>query len=76
MLTRAGAAFRVKPLGVSWFIPCVGASSEEECTKIPDSRQAWSARSAWLTTDRKPDRTAVAKYKQMWFSSAAIPADE
>jgi protein-L-isoaspartate(D-aspartate) O-methyltransferase len=76
MLTRAGAAFRVKPLGVSWFIPCVGASSDEECKKIPGNREAWSARSAWLTIDRKPDRTAVAVYKQVWFSSAEIPADD
>jgi protein-L-isoaspartate(D-aspartate) O-methyltransferase len=76
MLTRTGATFKVKPLGPSWFIPCVGASSEEECTKIPDNREARSARSAWLTADRKPDGTAVAVYKQMWFSSAEIAADE
>jgi protein-L-isoaspartate(D-aspartate) O-methyltransferase len=75
MLMRAGAAFKVKPLGPSWFIPCVGASSDEECTKIPDNREAWSTRTAWLTTDRKPDETAVAVYKQMWFSSAEISAE-
>ncbi len=70
LLTRAGAAFTVKPLGPSWFIPCVGASNEDESTKIPDSRAAWSARSAFLRADREPDATAVAIYKQMWFSSA------
>ena len=72
MLTRAGEAFTVKPLGASWFIPCVGASKAEECIKIPDGREAWSARSAWLTADREPDETAVAICKQMWFSSTEI----
>src|SRR5436305_11207468 len=76
LLTRLGAAFSVKPLGPSWFIPCVGASNERECTKIPDSREAWSARSAWLHADREPDGTAVAVYRQMWFSSAGIPAEQ
>ena len=76
MLTRAGAAFRVKPLGPSWFIPCVGASTDEEYTKIPDNREAWSARSAWLRAYREPDRSAVAVYRQMWFSSVEIPAEQ
>jgi protein-L-isoaspartate(D-aspartate) O-methyltransferase len=76
LLTRAGAAFGVKPLGPSWFIPCVGASNDKECTKIPDSQEARSARSAWLRADREPDGTAVAVYRQMWFSSAEIPAGQ
>jgi protein-L-isoaspartate(D-aspartate) O-methyltransferase len=75
MLTRAGEAFTLKALGPSWFIPCVGASNEEECIRIPDSREAWSTRSAWLTADREPDQTAVAIYRQMWFSSTEIPAE-
>jgi len=76
LLTRAGAGFRVKPLGPSFFIPCVGASNTHECSKIPDSGAAWSARSAWLRADREPDWTAVAVYRQMWFSAAAIPAEQ
>jgi protein-L-isoaspartate(D-aspartate) O-methyltransferase len=74
LLCRASAGFKVKPLGPSWFIPCVGASNAEQCKKTPNSREAWSARSAWLTSDRKPDKTAVAIYKQVWFSSAEVPA--
>src|SRR3954469_12834965 len=76
LLTREGAAFSVKPLGPSWFIPCVGASNEDECIKVPDAGEARSARSAWLIADRKPDDTAVAVYTQMWFSSAAVPAKQ
>jgi len=72
LLARAGAAFKVRPLGPSWFIPCAGASNEGECTRVPDSREAWSARSAWLRADREPDATAVAVYRQVWFSSLEI----
>ena len=73
VITLTDAGFKVKPLMPSWFIPCVGASDAEECIKIPDLREAWSARSAWLTSDREPDETAVAICKDLWFSSAEVP---
>jgi protein-L-isoaspartate(D-aspartate) O-methyltransferase len=75
IILRQKAGFSVKPLMPSWFIPCVGAFDAVECTKIPDPREAWSARSAWLTTEREPDETAVAIYKDLWFSSAELAAD-
>lgn len=75
IITRREAGFSVKPLMASYFIPCVGAPDAEECLKIPDSGEAWSARSVWLTADREPDETAVAICKELWFSSAEIPAD-
>jgi protein-L-isoaspartate(D-aspartate) O-methyltransferase len=37
-------------------------------------REAWSARSVWLTSDREPDETAVAIYRELWLSSAELPA--
>jgi protein-L-isoaspartate(D-aspartate) O-methyltransferase len=73
VITRTGAGFKVKPLMPSWFIPCVGAPDAEECTRIPLLREAWSAQSAWLTSDREPDETAVAICKDLWFSSVEIP---
>jgi protein-L-isoaspartate(D-aspartate) O-methyltransferase len=73
IISRRPAGFSVKPLMNSYFIPCVGASEADECKKIPDSSEAWSARSVWLTADREPDETAVAIYKHVWFSSAEIP---
>jgi protein-L-isoaspartate(D-aspartate) O-methyltransferase len=76
LLTRAGAAFKVKPLGASWFIPCVGASDAEACLKAPNEREAWSARSVWLSAEREPDETAVAICQHLWFSSAEIAADD
>jgi protein-L-isoaspartate(D-aspartate) O-methyltransferase len=58
----------------SWFISCVGASDAEESQKIPEMGEAWSARSVWLTSDREPDETAVAIYRELWLSSAELPA--
>jgi protein-L-isoaspartate(D-aspartate) O-methyltransferase len=75
VISRTGSGFNAKPLMPSWFIPCVGASDAEESKKIPEMREAWSTRSVWLTSDREPDETAVAIYKQLWFSSAELPAD-
>jgi protein-L-isoaspartate(D-aspartate) O-methyltransferase len=75
VISRSGTGFKVKPLMPSWFIPCVGASETQESKKVPDSREAWSARSVWLIADREPDDTAVAIYRELWFSSAEVPPD-
>ena len=75
IVTRRETGFSVKPLMVSYFIPCVGAPDAEESRKIPDSREAWSVRSVWLSSDREPDETAVSICNELWFSSAEIPAD-
>jgi protein-L-isoaspartate(D-aspartate) O-methyltransferase len=75
IITRRRSGFSVEPLMASYFIPCVGASDAEECDKIPDSHEAWSARSVWLNSDRAPDDTGVAICKDLWFSSAEIPAE-
>lgn len=72
--TRRGAGFAVAPLMAAWFIPCVGASSTDVCLRAPDRAEAWSARSAWLTADRIPDESAVAIYRDVWFSSLPLPA--
>ena len=76
IVSRQEGGFSVKPLMASWFIPCVGASEAQDSKKTPDPREAWSARSIWLTADRAPDASAVAIYGDLWFSSAEIPAPE
>src|SRR5690606_8668450 len=69
LLTRSsGHGFSVKPLMRAWFIPCVGASSAELCIKAPSPPETRLVRSAWLSADRKPDDTAIAVYREMWFS--------
>ncbi len=75
IITRHPAGFGVKPLMASYFIPCVGAADTGPCQRVPDQREAWSARSLWLNSDRKPDQTAVAICEELWFSSAEIPAN-
>lgn len=73
LITRTGAGFEAKPLMNSWFIPCVGgASTADLFVKPPDVRAAWSVKSAWLTSERLPDKTAVVVYQHVWFSSSAL----
>jgi protein-L-isoaspartate(D-aspartate) O-methyltransferase len=70
LLTRSETSFTATPMMPVWFIPCVGASDSDHCTKAPSMAEAWSIRSVWLTRDRSPDDSAVAIYKDLWFSGA------
>lgn len=70
LITRRDDRFVARTLGHSWFIPCVGASSLDLCLKAPDSMGASAIASVWLTQDRPPDATAVAVYRDVWFSDA------
>jgi protein-L-isoaspartate(D-aspartate) O-methyltransferase len=72
LITRSEVGFAVEPRMASWFISCVGASGREGCAKAPSNRDAWSVRSIRLGAEREPDQTAVAIYKDVWFSSAAL----
>jgi protein-L-isoaspartate(D-aspartate) O-methyltransferase len=74
VVRRTNAGFAVKPLSSAWFIPCVGASDAEESVKAPSAAEAWAARSIWPLANRASDETAVAIYREAWFSSAA-PGD-
>ncbi len=73
LASRSEAGFAVRPLMRSWFIPCVGAGKEMEPLKDPDAREARAVRSIWLTAERQPDETALAVYRDVWFSS--VPLD-
>ncbi|PST62864.1 SAM-dependent methyltransferase [Rhizobium sp. SEMIA4064] len=70
LITRTETGYTARPLMPSWFIPCVGASDLAECSKSPSVDDAWSIRRVWLTEDRAPDESAVAIYKDLWFSKA------
>jgi len=69
VLTRRKQGFEVKPIAPAWFIPCIGASGFDGFSKVPTSEQAWSTRSAWLSSDRSPDQSATAICEHVWFSS-------
>lgn len=75
VISRRDDGFEVAPLMAACFIPCVGASSTDGCTKVPNIGEAQSARSAWLTSHRPPDETAVAVYQHVWFSNAALSSE-
>jgi protein-L-isoaspartate(D-aspartate) O-methyltransferase len=70
LITRTDRGYNARALMPAWFIPCIGASDPAQSSKIPTVAGAWSIRSVWLTQDRSPDETAVAIYKDLWFSNA------
>ncbi|NDV89465.1 methyltransferase domain-containing protein [Aurantimonas aggregata] len=69
LVTSTESAFAVRPLMPAWFIPCVGASDANQCTRAPSIPEARAIRSLRLTSDQKPDETAVAIFPDMWFST-------
>jgi protein-L-isoaspartate(D-aspartate) O-methyltransferase len=72
LVTRVPKGFEARPLMSSWFIPCAGASGPKGCTLAPDPSTARRIRSLHLTRDRAPDKSAVAIYAHVWFSSAKL----
>ncbi|NRP86314.1 Protein-L-isoaspartate O-methyltransferase [Ensifer adhaerens] len=73
LITRTEHGYSARALMPAWFIPCIGASDPEQCSKVPTVGGARSIRSVWLTQDRSPDETAVAIYRDLWFSNADVP---
>jgi protein-L-isoaspartate(D-aspartate) O-methyltransferase len=68
LMTKMEDGFAVRPLGPSWFIPCIGASDPSGCTKVPTPSEARSIKQAWLTDERPPDDTAIAICRDVWFA--------
>jgi protein-L-isoaspartate(D-aspartate) O-methyltransferase len=75
LITRAEQGFSARALMPAYFIPCIGASDPTQSMKIPDGGEARSIQSVWLTQDRAPDETAVAIYRDLWFSNAGLGCD-
>ncbi|WP_309550640.1 protein-L-isoaspartate O-methyltransferase family protein [Rhizobium rhizogenes] len=72
LIIREDQGYNAKALMPAYFIPCIGASDPDQCSKIPTIGGARSIRSVWLAQDRSPDGTAVAIYRDLWFSNADI----
>jgi protein-L-isoaspartate(D-aspartate) O-methyltransferase len=70
LITRTEREYSARALMPAYFIPCIGASDTTQCRKVPTVGGARSIQSVWLTKDRSPDETAVAIYKDLWFSNA------
>lgn len=72
LIKRTEVGYAARPLMPVWFIPCIGASDASLCSKVPSAAETRTIRSIWLTRDRAPDETAVAIYRDLWFSNADI----
>lgn len=72
IITRTDAGYAARPIAYAWFIPCIGASDPTICRQAPSVDDAWSIRSVWLTKDRQPDQSAVAVYRDLWFSNVPL----
>ncbi|MGY5805133.1 protein-L-isoaspartate O-methyltransferase family protein [Rhizobium sp. LEGMi12c] len=74
LISRKEQGFSARALMPAYFIPCIGASDRAQSTRTPNGGEARSIQSIWLTRDREPDETAVAVYRDLWFSNAALGA--
>ena len=72
LVTHVPKGFEARPLMSSWFIPCAGASSPKGCVLAPKPSTARRIRSLHFTRDHAPDKSAVAIYEYVWFSSAKV----
>lgn len=75
VITHTDDGYSARVLMPAWFIPCIGASDPSQCSKVPTVGGARSIQSVWLTRDRLPDDTAVAVYKDLWFSNTGVPTE-
>ncbi len=72
LITREEQGFNARALMPAYFIPCIGASDPMQSAKTPNGGEARSIQSVWFTRDRAPDETAVAIYRDLWFSNAGL----
>ncbi len=72
LVTRRQRGFAVEIFSPAWFIPCIGASDAEMSLRTPSRNDATATRALWLSTERAPDATATAIYRDFWFSSQAL----
>lgn len=74
LVTRCAQGFRVKPLMMVGFISCSGAPNGHPGSRSPKEADLLAVRSLWLREEREPDRSALAAYEKVWFSSRDLAA--
>ena len=73
LVVRRSEGFSARAVMPSWFIPCAGASDEAATLAPPVSpAAAYAVASIWPTRERATDASAVAVYRDLWFSSAPL----
>lgn len=72
LITRKQNGLEVESVGYASFISCIGASDEEVTGAAPNLDGVRQIRSVFLVSQKEPDDTAVAIYKDVWFSRAEV----
>lgn len=72
LVTRQAGGYAARPIGGAWFVPCVGASDPAATVRAPGRAEASAVRSIVAAADQEPDETALAVYRDLWFSSRAL----
>lgn len=72
LVTRRPAGFEVRLGQAVWFIPCTGASDPADCLRPAGASDLDRIRSLHLTAETAPDDSAVAVYRDLWFSSRPL----
>jgi protein-L-isoaspartate(D-aspartate) O-methyltransferase len=70
LVVRAVSGFAARPLMGASFIPLGGIGARPDMRLAPEAKSALRIRSLVLSADRMPDRTAVAIFDDLWFSTA------
>ena len=70
LVRRRRGGFSAEPLMTVGFISCSGTTEQALSQPRLSEAEFAAVRSIWLVGDRSPDRTAIAVYDQVWFSSA------
>ena len=69
LVRRRRGGFSAEPLMTVGFISCSGTTEQAPSQHRLSEAEFAAVRSIWLVGDRSPDRTAIAVYDQVWFSS-------
>jgi protein-L-isoaspartate(D-aspartate) O-methyltransferase len=72
LVMRREKGFAVQPLMTVGFISCSGTTEKLSLRRLPTESDLASVRSIWLVNERQPDKSAVAVYEKIWFSSVDV----
>ena len=76
LITRKPKGLQVENVGFASFISCIGASDEEATRNASNLDEVRQIRSVHLVSQKEPDDTAVAVYKEVWFSRSEVPSQK
>lgn len=72
LVTRRAKGFSVRVLMNVGFISCSGTTEKLSVRHLPTEADLAAVKSLWLKDEVAPDRSALAVYEKVWFSSASL----